>query len=116
MAPMWSSWPWVMMTASILERQRCRKLVSGRIFCMPRSVKLRNIHMQLSASSPTSKAHHTCMSSGKDAREDALAAGICEMAKQPLPLPIASKLESALSQKRQLRFLPLPLDIALYVY
>ena len=39
-APIWSSCPCVMMTASILSFHWCKKLVSGRIFCMPRSVKL----------------------------------------------------------------------------
>ena len=37
---MWSSCPCVITTASILSRHCARKLVSGRIFCMPRSVKL----------------------------------------------------------------------------
>lgn len=37
---MWSSCPWVMMTASILSFQADRKVVSGRIFCIPKSVKL----------------------------------------------------------------------------
>mmetsp|Transcript_11085 Transcript_11085/g.31102 ORF Transcript_11085/g.31102 Transcript_11085/m.31102 type:complete len:232 (+) Transcript_11085:2492-3187(+) len=37
MAPMWSSWPWVITRASIRSRHWCRKEVSGRIFCMPRS-------------------------------------------------------------------------------
>lgn len=46
-APMWSSCPCVMTTASILSRHCDRKLVSGRIFCMPRSVKLQGREGQL---------------------------------------------------------------------
>ena len=38
-APMWSSWPWVMITASILSLNLCRKEVSGNTFCMPSSSK-----------------------------------------------------------------------------
>ena len=39
-APIWSSCPWVIITASILSRHCARKLVSGKIFCIPKSWKL----------------------------------------------------------------------------
>lgn len=39
-APMWSSWPCVITSASMRSRHAARKDVSGRIFCMPRSWKL----------------------------------------------------------------------------
>ena len=34
-APMWSSWPWVMITASIRSFHSARKVVSGSKRCMP---------------------------------------------------------------------------------